>query len=138
MAWLTTEDGRKVNTEWFDSDERKKYQQIEKAQEEAKKASAAEKSKPKENASGFEVSSGIVEFSDAHWKEMAKLRKKGKFADSDLSRRVDDKLYELGEAAGDDILTMYDKIQDDVTDDEYWAGYHAIANWLKLSGKKGK
>ena len=37
MAWITTDDGRKVNTEWFDEDERKKYEQIEKAQKEADK-----------------------------------------------------------------------------------------------------
>ena len=35
MAWITTDNGRKVNTEWFDEDERKKYEQIEKAQKKA-------------------------------------------------------------------------------------------------------
>ena len=35
MAWITTKDGRKVNTDWFEEDERKKYEQIEKAQKEA-------------------------------------------------------------------------------------------------------
>ncbi len=35
MAWLTTEDGRRVNTEWFTEDERKKYQQIEENQKQA-------------------------------------------------------------------------------------------------------
>ena len=35
MAWLTTDDGRKVNTDWFDEDERKKYAQIEKNQKQA-------------------------------------------------------------------------------------------------------
>jgi len=42
MAWFTTDDGRKVNTDWFDADERKKYQQMEQAQEEAKKAANQE------------------------------------------------------------------------------------------------
>ena len=35
MAWLTTEDGRRVNTEWFEEDERKKYAQIEEAARQA-------------------------------------------------------------------------------------------------------
>lgn len=35
MAWITTKDGRRVNTEWFDEDERKKYAQIEAAEKEA-------------------------------------------------------------------------------------------------------
>lgn len=29
MAWITTKDGRHVNTEWFDDEERRKYAQIE-------------------------------------------------------------------------------------------------------------
>ncbi len=29
MAWITTKDGRRVDTEWFDADERTKYEQIE-------------------------------------------------------------------------------------------------------------
>lgn len=45
MAWFTTDDGNKVNTDWFDEDERKKYDQIEKAQQEAKKASEQESPK---------------------------------------------------------------------------------------------
>ena len=35
MAWITTDEGRHVNTEWFNDDERKKYAQIEKNQKEA-------------------------------------------------------------------------------------------------------
>ena len=134
MAWLTTEDGRKVNTDWFSEDEKKKYAQIEANQKEADKLNGKE-DKPSENKYGFEVynKNPEVEFTDAHWKKMAQLRKKGKFYDSDLSRKVDDKLYELQENAGDDVLSMYDKMQEDrVTDDEYWAGYHAIAEWLKI------
>lgn len=29
MSWITTKDGRRVNTEWFEEDEQKKYAQIE-------------------------------------------------------------------------------------------------------------
>lgn len=35
MAWITTEDGRRVNTDWFTEDERKKYRQIEENQKQA-------------------------------------------------------------------------------------------------------
>lgn len=42
MAWLTTKDGRRVNTEWFDEDEKQKYKQIEKNQKQAKNARLAE------------------------------------------------------------------------------------------------
>lgn len=35
MAWITTDDGRRVNTDWFSEDERKKYADIERNQKEA-------------------------------------------------------------------------------------------------------
>lgn len=35
MAWLTTKDGRRVNTDWFEEDEKKKYAQIEANSEQA-------------------------------------------------------------------------------------------------------
>lgn len=35
MAWITTKDGRKVNTDWFTEEEKKKYRQIEEAQAQA-------------------------------------------------------------------------------------------------------
>lgn len=35
MAWITTKDGRRVDTEWFTEDERKKYQQIKENQKQA-------------------------------------------------------------------------------------------------------
>ena len=42
MAWITTEDGRRVNTEWFDDDERRKYAQIEENQKQADKLNGKE------------------------------------------------------------------------------------------------
>ena len=90
----------------------------------------------KENSYGFEVentNSPVVEFTDSFWEKMAELRGYGAFKDSDLSRLVDEKMYELGENADGDALTMFSRIQEEgITDDEYWAGYHAMADWLGI------
>ena len=87
-----------------------------------------------ENAYGFEVensNSPEVEFTDNFWQKMADLKAYDAFRDSDLSRRVDEKMYDLGENAPDEALEMFSRIQESaVTEDEYWAGYHAIADWL--------
>lgn len=45
MAWITTEDGRRVNTEWFDEDERRKYAQIEENQKQADKLNGKKENK---------------------------------------------------------------------------------------------
>ena len=42
MAWFTTDDGRRVNTDWFDEDEKKKYSQIEANKQEASKRNQAQ------------------------------------------------------------------------------------------------
>lgn len=137
VAWITR--GGKHIPIFADEpseDEKKKDREI---AENAKQASA-KNDKPVENKYGFEVydKEPEVEFTDSHWKEMAKLRKVGKFMDTELRREVDEKMYELGEEADEDSLTLFDKMQEDrVTDDEYWAAYHAIANFLGLK-KKGK
>lgn len=90
----------------------------------------------KENSYGFEVensNSPEVEFTDSFWQKMADLKAYGVFEDSDLSKRVDEKMYDLGENAPDEALTMFSRIQESaVTEDEYWAGYHAMADWLGI------
>ena len=42
MAWITTNEGNHVNTEWFDEDERRKYKQIEENQKQAKEKNTKE------------------------------------------------------------------------------------------------
>lgn len=37
MAWFTTDEGKHVNTDWFDEDEKRKYKQLEQNQQEADK-----------------------------------------------------------------------------------------------------
>ena len=89
-----------------------------------------------ENEYGFEIensNSPEVEFTNNFWQKMSELRGYDAFRDSDLSRLVDEKMYELGENAPDEALTMFSRIQESsVTDDEYWAGYHAMADWLHI------
>lgn len=96
----------------------------------------------KENAYGFEVEDNMypdVSFTEALWKEMAELRGYGAFEDSDLRKLVDDKVSELVDEYGDldiynsDLTSVIEHIQgENVTDDEYWAGYHVAANYLGI------
>lgn len=43
MAWFTTDEGKHVNTDWFDEDEKRKYRQLEQNQQEAAKKNSEEK-----------------------------------------------------------------------------------------------
>lgn len=97
----------------------------------------------KENSYGFEVENTEypdVEFTDRVWNKMAELRAYGAFEDSDLRRLVDDRISDLVDQYDDlarfdeDLTTLREKIENDnVTDDEYWAGYHVMADMLHIS-----
>lgn len=102
----------------------------------------------KYNDYGFEVENNDypeLEFTDRHWKEMAKLRDKGLFADGDLRSAVDSKISDLVDKYGDlevynaDATNIIERIDNNgVTEDEYWAGYHAVADMLGVKQKKGR
>ena len=104
-------------------------------------------SEPKENRTGIntegcEVETGkspVVEFSKLVWESMKELRKLGHFEDSDLRRLVDDKISDLVDQYGDlerydaDLTTLRERLEEDaVTNDEYWAGYHVMADMLGI------
>lgn len=96
----------------------------------------------RENEYGFEVentNSPELEFTDRLWKEMAELRGYGVFEDSELRDRVDSKISELVDQYDDlarydeDLTNLRERIENTgVTDDEYWAGYHVMANMLGI------
>lgn len=46
MAWFTTDEGKHVNTDWFEEDEKRKYKQLEQNQQEADRLNGKEKNKP--------------------------------------------------------------------------------------------
>lgn len=71
-----------------------------------------------------------MEFTEAFKKKMEKLMMVGKFYDAELRSKVDEKMFELGEEAGDDALSMYDFTLDAEDDDEYWMAYHCLADWI--------
>lgn len=95
------------------------------------------------NEQGFEVennNSPEVEFTDRVWKEMAELRKYfDAFEDPDLASDVDNRISELVDQYGDlenydsDLTTLREHLErENVTSDEYWAGYHVMADWLNI------
>ena len=96
----------------------------------------------KYNDYGFEIedtNSPDVEFTDDLWQEMANLRAYGAFTDSELRDDVDDKISQLVNQYGDlaaydaDLTTLREKIDgENITDDEYWAGYQVMAKWLGI------
>lgn len=96
----------------------------------------------KYNDYGFEVensNSPDLEFTDSTWKDMAELRGYDAFRDSELASRVDDRISELVNQYGDleaynsDLTTLRERIEgSNVTDDEYWAAYHVMANYLGI------
>lgn len=92
------------------------------------------------NEYGFEIentSNPEIEFSDSFWKKMSELQAYGVFRDGDLSRDVEEKLYQLGDDINDDVATIYGRIQEDgVTEDEYWAGYHLLADMLGIQQRR--
>lgn len=99
------------------------------------------------NEYGFEVETKDypeIEFTDSFWKRMAELRAIGGFEDYDLRRDVDNKVSELVEQYGDlervnpDATNIIDRIVDNsaVTSDEFWAGYHAVAEELGIKQRR--
>lgn len=94
------------------------------------------------NKYGFEVENTddpVVSFSDGFWEKMAELKKKGKFYDHDLYDEVRDKITEIVDEYEDlynydgDIGLLRDRMDDyGITDHEYWAGWHCLAEWLGL------
>lgn len=56
MGWITTKNGKHINTDWLEDDEKKKNQQIEASKKEAEERSKAEKPKKlEERLSGDEL-----------------------------------------------------------------------------------
>ena len=162
MAWITTKSGKRINTDWFLKDEQiKQNKQIaDKLNHKARpqtqsdykwKQLTREENKGK-NKYGFDVtpeSEALVHFTDDHWKDMAELRKKGKFADLDVKNSIFDKAYELAnkldtdewwaisETYGEDVACAFDYIgYGGMTEDEYWALIHSVANQMKLKGRR--
>lgn len=96
----------------------------------------------KYNDYGFEIensNSPEIEFTDRVWKEMSDLQSYGAFRDSELAGRVDARISDLVSQYGDleaydsDLTTLREKIENSgVTDDEYWAAYHVMANMLGI------
>lgn len=94
----------------------------------------------KYNDQGFEIENSNnpdVEFTDSHWKAMSKLTKNyfGAFEDPDLERDVRNKMYDQTDEAA---LDLYSKIEDgdNVTNDEYWAGIHALSDMLGVRQRR--
>lgn len=97
----------------------------------------------KENSYGFEVENTDypeLEFNDKTWAKMSELRGYGAFEDSDLRRLVDDKISDLVNQYDDlarydeDLTNIRERIENDgVTDDEYWAAYHVMADMLGIN-----
>lgn len=90
------------------------------------------------NKQGFETGSEI-EFSENTWKKMAELRKLGGFEDPELKDLVDSKIYDLVSEYGDlerydaDLTTLRERLDESgITSDEYWTGYHVMADQLKI------
>lgn len=110
--------------------------------------SSSETSAPatKYNKQGFEVestNSPELEFSEDVWKKMADLRALGHFRDPDLRSLVDDRISELVDQYGDleaydaDLTNLKERVENDaVTEDEYWAAYHTMADYLDISSPR--
>lgn len=94
------------------------------------------------NQWGFEIELGKspeVEFSKLTWERMAQLRALGHFEDYDLRMLVDNKISDLVNQYGDleaydaDLTNLRERIENEgVTDDEYWAAYHVMADTLGI------
>jgi len=99
-----------------------------------------------ENKYGFEVENKddpILSFTDSHWKKMAELKKHGKFYDHDLYDAVRDKITEIVDKYEDlynydsDACILRERMDEyGITDSEWWAGWHLLAEWLGLKGKE--
>ena len=106
------------------------------------KAAETQQPKTKYNEQGFEVEDSDypdIEFNDAWWQRMTELRGYGVFQDSELRSRVDDRISQLVDEYGDlerydpNLTSVRERIElDHITDDEYWAGYHLMADWLGI------
>lgn len=98
------------------------------------------------NSLGFEIEDSDnpdIEFSKLVWERMAELRKLGGFEDDDLRRLVDNKISDLIDEYGDlerydsDLTSLVEHLQgDNITDDEYWAGYHVMADSLNIAQRR--
>lgn len=107
------------------------------------KVAETQQPKTKYNEQGFEVedsNSPDMEFSDTMWEKMAELRSYGVFQDSELRSRVDDKISQLVDEYGDlerydaDLTNTIERLESssNITDDEYWAAYHFMADSLGI------
>ena len=116
MAWITTKDGRRVNTEWFEEDERKKYAQIEAAQETARHLKAAydvpyeewqKKPEVSEEHYDADVPYSVYEKDSTQWvqaKDIRPVSKKNTIDDVE-SWKNDDGTYGTGDES---IHVIYD------------------------------
>lgn len=94
------------------------------------------------NKQGFEVELGnypVVQFSDGVWDRMRELRELRHFEDPDLRHLVDNRISDLVDQYDDlerydaDVTNLVEKLDDpSLTNDEYWAAYHVIANQLGI------
>lgn len=122
-----------------------KDEQIRKGEEEAKRLNQP-KPETIENKYGFEVENKddpVLSFTDSHWKKMAELKKQGKFYDHDLYDAVRDKITEIVDKYEDlynydsDACILRERMDEyGITDSEWWAGWHLLAEWLGLKGKE--
>lgn len=122
-----------------------KDEQIKKREAEAKRLNQP-KPETIENKYGFEVENKddpVLSFTDSHWKRMAELKKQGKFYNHDLYDEVKDKITEIVDKYGDlyeynsDACILRERMDEyGITDHEWWAGWHLLAEWLGLKGKK--
>lgn len=72
-----------------------------------------------------------MEWTKHYEEKMEKLMKTGKFYDAELRRRVDEKVFELGEDAPDEVLDMWNYAEFDYEDeDDAWFAWHALAEMV--------
>lgn len=73
-----------------------------------------------------------MEFTKSFLKHMEILQKANKFYDTDLKKRVMNKMYELDEKATDEQFDLIGAMEDTTDDEEYWNCIHALANSLSI------
>lgn len=115
MAWLTTKDGRRVNTDWFDDDEKKKYAQLENNAEQAFALNQRmnipydqwKHEEDKHTARGTEKPYDVYERDETryiHEKDIRKVTKKSTMEEVEVWRN-DDGTYGTGDES---IYIFYD------------------------------
>ena len=96
MAWFTTKDGRRVNTDWMDEDERKKYAQIIENEIQAQKLMGKKPYDPNEKGPG-------AIWRDEHMssrKEIIKQFQAGKITKEkmrEITKKMDDNAVKIAE-----------------------------------------